>query len=84
MDKRIWRDYIGGTIEKTGQRQYFYADVYNEAGDHVGLDSCFREARREGNVVTFFGPGYPDYWSMTITVDEIEFAVWEAWWRKRQ
>ncbi len=84
--KRIWRDYMGGTIEKekVGQRQYFYADLYNEAGDHIGLDSCFREARREGKIITYFGPGYSDYGSTVVTVDEAEFAAWDDWHKKEQ
>jgi hypothetical protein len=69
---RIWRDYKSGTLEN-GQRAYFYFDD----------DFCFRAAKRVNNVVTFYGPGYVDYWSNEVKVPQEEFASWDANWLKR-
>lgn len=81
--KKVWMDYRGGTIERSGQRQYFYANVYDEQGNLVGLDCCFREATRVNNKVTYHGPGYKDYFSNEIVASPEEFAAWDANWLKR-
>lgn len=81
--KRIWRDYRGGTIERTGARQYFFADVYDGNGNIVGMDTCFRVAHKNGFRITYHGPGYKNYFSDEIVAQEEEFASWDANWLKR-
>jgi hypothetical protein len=75
--KRVWIDYMGGTMQD-GHRQWFFAATYDDQGIFAGYDSCWRMARRTNNKVTYYGPGYPDPWSTETVVPEQEFATWDA------
>lgn len=70
-----WLGYLGGTIEKDGQRLFFYADDNS---------FCYRVVRKEkGKMPVPFGPGYPDYFSLIPSVPTEAFAAWDANWSKR-